>query len=109
MKAHFKTGYDQREIVVDVVNTNTSTDLTLTVGDVVALTADNTSGKQAIALASSIATGNYIVAQSDMTMDRRDYDVSNFEYSDKVVVEKNRKVKKIALFRINDVTDVIKA
>lgn len=101
MKASFVTGHNQREIVMDV-----KVEADMTVGTVVSL---DTAGDTITAVANSTApaTSHYIVAQSDMTMGyKRDYSKSEFEYSDKVAASTSTK-KKVALFRVVDVADVI--
>jgi hypothetical protein len=100
VKAHFKTAYGQREIVLD---TKVSADLK--VGYLVTLT--GTEGNYSIAAASSatVTEGQYIVAQSDMTMGKRDYSKHEFVYDD--TVKASTTAKKVALFRVNDPSDII--
>ena len=101
MKAQFKTAYLQREIVMDVkVSTK------LAVGDVVSLTGTGNSATIAkVADSTAPANTHYIVAQSDMTMDRRDYTMHTYEYSDEVAA--STVLKKVALFRVIDPSDVV--
>ena len=100
VKAHFKTAVDQREIVMDV---QVAADMY--VGYLVTLSGSGSTAKITAATSATPTEGQYIVAQSDMTMHRRDYNVSEYEYSDKV--KASTTLKKVALFRVNDVTDVI--
>ena len=104
-KAQFKTGYDQREIVVDV---KSSSAVTFKVGEVVSISGSTISQISNTAANTVIApaVGNYIIAQSDMTMDRRNYAVSEWEYDDTVKFTAGQ-TKKIAVFRINDVSDIV--
>lgn len=98
VKAKFKTAYLQREIVMDV---QVAADMK--VGTVVTL-----SGGKITAVADSVTTPaqtHYIVAQSDMTMDRRDYTKHDYEYSD--VVKQSATAKKVALFKVIDIDDVV--
>ena len=103
-KAQFKTGYDQREIVVDVKAASGT--LTFRVGEVVSMSGGTISqiSNTAATTVAAPAVGNYIIAQSDMTMGRRNYGVGDWEYDDTVNVTTTS--KKIAVFRINDLADV---
>ena len=98
-KAYFKTGLDQREIVMDV---KVSADVK--VGNLVTLTGTGSSATIAAASSGTPTAGQYIVAQSDMTMGKRDYSTHEFVYSD--VVKASTALKKVALFRVNDPSDV---
>ena len=102
MKASFKTAYGQREIVLDV---QVAADMT--VGTVVSLSGTGDSAKiTAVANSTAPATTHYIVAQSDMTMgNKRDYSKHEFEYSD--VVKASTTLKKVAVFAVTDINDVI--
>ena len=100
VKAHFKTAYLQREIVLDV---QVAADMT--VGTLVDLTGTGDSAKITAATSTTVSQGQYIVAQSDMTMNKRDYTLHEFEYSDKV--KASTTVKKVALFRVMDPSDII--
>ena len=97
-KANFKTAYGQREIVLD---TKVAADLH--VGYLVTLSGSGNSA-QITAKTSAVAAGDYIVAQSDMTMGRRDYSKYEYEYDD--VVKASTTLKKVAVFRVDDPTDV---
>lgn len=97
-KAHFKTGHDQREIIVDAIVTEA-----LEVG---ALCTYNASSK-ALAGATSVATGNYIVAQSDMSLEYGHIPVENRDYRYSPSVAVSTTAKKVALFMISDATDIL--
>lgn len=101
MKAQFKTGYDQREIVMDV---QVAADMT--VGTVVSLSGTGAAAKiTAVANSTAPANTHYIIAQSDMTMARRNYAVSEWDYSDKVAASAT--LKKVAVFKVIDPADVV--
>ena len=95
--AHFKTAYLQREVVLDVKVTNE-----LKVGDMVSIN----EALDTISKVSAASDADYIVAQSDMTMNRRDYSKHEYEYSD-VVAASTGKVKKVALFPVYESDDII--
>lgn len=94
--AQFKTGANQREIVLDV---KVAADYK--VGDMVSL-ANGT-----ITKTNTLAKGNYIIAQSDTTMEYGHVPVEhrNWMYSDKVAASTTP--KKVAVFLIFDETDII--
>lgn len=97
-KAHFKTAYLQREIVLDVkVNAD------MEVGDLVTLAEGEISAKEA----GPAAAGDLIVAQSDMTMEYGHVPVEqhDWRYSPKVALSTTK--KKVALFRVTNPDDVI--
>ena len=101
VKSQFKTAYLQREIVMDV---QVAADMA--VGTVVTLSGTGDSAKiTAVADSTAPATTHDIVAQSDMTMGKRDYTTHEYVYSDKVAASSTP--KKVALFRVLDVADVI--
>lgn len=100
VKAHFKTAYGQREIVLDV---KVAADMT--VGTLVNLTGSGDTATITAATSGPATEGQYIVAQSDMTMDRRDYTIHEFVYSDKV--KASTELKKVAVYRVNDPSDII--
>ena len=102
VKAHFKTAYGQREIVLD---TKVAADLH--VGYLVTLSGSGDTTSIAAATSATPTVGQYIVAQSDMTMGRRDYSKYEYEYDD--VVKASTTLKKVALFRVDDPTDIITA
>ena len=110
-QANFKTAYLQREIPVDA---KAASPLELHVGDVVSGTigadgvytlAARSNAVEATAK-SSVAVGDYIVAQSDMTMEYGHVPVENrdYRYDDKVSM--GTSAKKVALFKINDLSDI---
>lgn len=94
--AHFKTAYGQKEVVLDVTVASD-----LYVGDMVKLASGG------ISKVTDKTTATHIVAQSDMTLNRRDYNVSEYEYSNKVAKTTGTATKKVALFKVIDVDDVI--
>lgn len=95
--AHFKTAYLQREVVMDV-----KVSAELHVGDMVTYTASTNT----IAKTTNKDSATHIVAQSDMTMNRRDYSKFETQYTDTVAASTSD-VKKVALFVIMDKNDVI--
>lgn len=110
-QANFKTAYLQREITVDA---KAASSLELHVGDVVSGTtgadgvvtiAARSNAAEATAK-SSVALGDYIIAQSDMTMEYGHVPVENrdYRYDDKVSMSTT--AKKVALFKINDLSDI---
>jgi hypothetical protein len=100
--AHFKTAYSQREIVMDVKVMKD-----LKVGDLVELTILG-NNPESITTATLEGGATHIVAQSDMTMNRRDFakEPYTYEYSNKVAASTANK-KKVALFAIIETEDVI--
>ena len=110
-QANFKTAYLQRELPVDA---KAASPIELHVGDVVSGTigadgvytlAARSNAAEATAK-SSVAVGDYIVAQSDMTMEYGHVPVENrdYRYDDKVSM--GTSAKKVALFKINDLSDI---
>ena len=99
--AQFKTAYLQREIVMDVKVTKD-----LKVGDLVELTVVGNEPDSIAPVA--LASATHIIAQSDMTMNRRDYvnEPHQFAYSDKVAASTGAK-KKVAVFAIVETEDVV--
>ena len=99
----------QREIPLDVT---AAAKLELKIGDVVAITSagvvsavtDNSGGSGAAKAA--VVEGNYIVAQSDMTMEYGHVPVENRDYKYKDDVVLNTTAKKAAFYRINNLEDV---
>lgn len=110
-QANFKTAYLQRELPVDA---KAASPLELHVGDVVSgtvgadgvLTIAARSNAVEATAKSSVAVGDYIVAQSDMTMEYGHVPVENrdYRYNDKVSM--GTSAKKVALFKINDLSDI---
>lgn len=98
-KAHFKTAYLQREVPMDV---KVAADLE--VGDLVTLAEGSLSKKET----GPAEAGDYIVAQSDMTMEYGHVPVEqqDWRYSPKVAASAEKE-KKVALFRVNNPDDVI--
>lgn len=97
-KAHFKTGHDQREIIVDAIVTEE-----LEVGSI--CTYDASTKK--LTGASAASNGSYIVAQSDMSLEYGHIPVENRDYRYSSAVAVSTTEKKVALFLINDATDII--
>ena len=97
-KAHFKTAYLQREIPMQVIVNGA-----LEVG---ALCTYNAS-TNTIAGATAAAAGNYIVAQSDMTLGNGHVPVENRDYRYDATVAASTAAKLVALFRIDNPDDVI--
>lgn len=99
---NFKTGVNQREIVLDAKVT-----AAVEVGTIVTLTTDS-SGNHTIAAATSNigSAGQYIVAQSDMTMEYGHVPVEARNYAYSSAVKASTSAKKVALFRINDPLDI---
>lgn len=99
--AGFKTAYLQREMVLDV---EVAKDLK--VGDLIKVSATEDDGvTPKTVTAASVADADYIMAQSDMTMNRRDYTVSEYSYSDKVAQSATK--KKIAVYPIYESDDIV--
>ena len=96
-KAHFKTALGQREIVLDA---KVAADLVvgqLCKFDGTTLSASNSA---------TPADGDYIVAQSDMTMEYGHVPVEHRDYRYNPKVAASTTVKKVAVFAVIDVTDV---
>lgn len=99
-KAHFKTALGQKELVLDC---KVAADLV--VGQVCTYTSSTNTLAAATAAA---ASGNYIVAQSDMTMEYGHVPVENRDYRyDPKVKASTSATKKVAVFAVTDVADVI--
>lgn len=97
-KAEFRTGYDQREVVLDVI-----VGADMEVGDMVAY-ADDTN---TISVADTLATADYIIAQSDMTMEYGHVPVEARDHRYNPKVAKSTTAKKVAVFFIKDESDII--
>lgn len=97
--AEFKTAYLQREIPVMATLT-----ANLKVGQ---LCSYNGTALAAVADATAVAVGQYIIAQSDMTMGNGHVPVEqrNYAYSD--VVAASTTPKLVALFRVDNPDDLI--
>lgn len=123
--ANFKTAYLQREVVLDAIVDGDANleadyavadtvDLTLHVGDVVKYDgskiglalAYHASADASIDDKDAIKVGNFIVAQSDMTMEYGHVPVENRDYRYSDGVADKATAKKVALFRINNVDDI---
>ena len=113
-KGKFKTAYDQRELPLDVAVVGTTN---LHVGELVKYVAA-ASGKPAyIVAATGLSDATHIIAQSDMTMEYGHVPVENrdYKYSDVVAanvsatgsVTASTETKKVAVFAIKDINDVI--
>ena len=123
-KANFKTAYLQKEIAiltqvdgdgnVTADDTITGVDFKVHVGDVVTFNgtkislalAKSTVDADSVDPADAIKVGNYIVAQSDESMEYGHIPVEyrDYRYSDEVA--DSATAKKVALFKIMDVDDV---
>ena len=102
VKATFKTAYLQRELVMDV-----KVAAKMEVGTVVTLSGTGATAT-ITAVADSVLTPantHYIVAQSDMTMNRAN-STSVDDYSDEVAASTTA-LKKVALFKVIDPADVV--
>lgn len=94
--ASFKTGYLQKEQVLDVkVAAN------INVGDLVKVSGDTMSK------ATNLSDAQYIVAQSDMTMEYGHVPVEKRDWNYSDVVAASNTTKKVAVFYILDKSDVI--
>lgn len=102
-KAYFKTALGQREIVLDA---KVAADLV--VGTLCKYNVD-TKTLSASTSATPVA-GDYIIAQSDMTMEYGHVPVEHQDhrYNPKVAASTSE-TKKVAVFRVSDVTDVYTA
>lgn len=98
MKASFKTAYLQREIVVDV-----TVAADVEVGDVVTIE----DGALTAKAGNTVAVGDYIVAQSDMTMEYGHVPVENRDYRYSPKVAASATEKKVMVFKVIDVDDII--
>lgn len=96
--ASFKTGYLQKEQVLDV-----KVAATLKVGDLVKV------ANGSMSKAASLTEAQYIVAQSDMTMEYGHVPVENrnWAYSDAVAATIGDNTKKVAVYYIYDTRDII--
>ena len=94
--ASFKTGYLQKEQVLDV-----KVAAELKVGDLVKVSGDTMSK------ATNLSDAQYIVAQSDMTMEYGHVPVEKRDWNYSDVVAVSNTVKKVAVFYILDKSDII--
>lgn len=97
IKAHFKTALGQREIVLDC---KVAADLV--VGQVCKLA----SGSLSASTSTAAVAGDYIIAQSDMTMEYGHVPVENRDYAYSPKVKASTSNKKVAVFAVTDVSDV---
>ena len=100
--AHFKTAYLQREIPIKATLANA-----VRVGQVCTFSGVDGSALAAISDSTAIAEGQYIIAQSDMTMGNGHVPVENRNYKYDDTVAASTTAKLVAVFRINDPSDVI--
>ena len=110
MKAHFVTGYGQRELPIDCI---VSADLE--VAQLVKLTGEGTDASPyTIAAAASKEEATHMIAQSDFTMGHYMNETAingvpgrmlDYIYSNKVA--KSTTVKKVALFDVSDKLDIV--
>lgn len=96
-KAHFKTALGQREIVLDC---KVSADVI--VGELCTYANDTLTPS----VSGTAAVGNYIIAQSDMTMEYGHVPVENRDYRYDNKVKASTTNKKVAVFAVTDATDV---
>lgn len=101
-KAYFKTALGQREIVLD-----TKVAEELKVGYL--CKHDASTNKLSASTSGTPAAGDYIVAQSDMTMEYGHVPVENRDYRYDPKVAASTTTKKVAVFRVTDVSDVYTA
>ena len=98
-KAQFKTALGQHEVVLDcIVSSN------LVVGQICKYTASTNTLAPSTAVA---ADGDYIIAQSDMTMEYGHVPVEKRDYRYSPTVASSTDKKKVAVFKVIDVADVI--
>lgn len=98
-KAQFKTALGQHEEVLDCIVSGN-----LTVGQI----CKYTSGTNTLAASTAAAVaGDYIIAQSDMTMEYGHVPVEKRDYRYSPQVAASATKKKVAVFKVTDVTDVI--
>ena len=100
--AEFKTAYLQREI--PVVGTLAGD---LKVGQVCTFSGVDGTAIAAVADATPITAGQWIVAQSDMTMGEGHVPVENRDYRYSDIVKASATAKHVALFRIDNPEDII--
>lgn len=101
-KAYFKTALGQHEIVLDC----------LVAADVEVgylCKYDTSTNKLSASTSATPASGDYIIAQSDMSMEYGHIPVENRDYRYDPIVKASTTEKKVAVFRVTDVTDVYTA
>lgn len=100
MKAKFKTAYLQKETVLDVkVKENVE------VGTLVKFDTDGVTLTSAGV--TSVAAADYIIAQSDMTMEYGHVPVEDRNYVYSPAVKASTTLKKVAVFVITDENDIV--
>lgn len=100
--ARFKTGYLQREIpIVATLAAN------LKVGQICTFSGVDGTALAALGDSAAVAVGQYIIAQSDMTMGDGHVPVENRNYKYSDVVAASTTAKTVAVFRIDDLGDII--
>lgn len=101
-KAYFKTGLGQHEVVLDCkVAANVK------VGYLCKY--DSASDTLSASTSGTPVSGDYIIAQSDMSMEYGHIPVENRDYIYDPTVKASTTKKKVAVFRVTDVTDVYTA
>ena len=118
--AHFRTAYEQREILVDgAVKGTTVGAEDIKVGTLVKLTDATDTLPAYIEKVTSLAIATHIVAQSDMTQEYGHIPIENQDYRPNYsvkatftgtapyVLAADTPTKKIAMFLLNDKTDII--
>lgn len=98
-KAQFKTALGQHEIVLDC-----KVAAELKVGYLCKY--DASTDTLSASTSATPAAGDYIVAQSDMSMEYGHIPVENRDYRYDPKVAASTSKKKVAVFRVTDVTDV---
>lgn len=101
-KAQFKTALGQHEIVLDC---KVAADVK--VGYLCKY--DASTETLSASTSGTAAAGDYIIAQSDMTMEYGHVPVENRDYRYDPTVKASTTKKKVAVFRVTDVTDVYTA
>ena len=113
----FKTGYLQKTDAYDVAVVSNEEGDVFKVGQLVTLTAAAGGVPAYITKKTTPALGDFIVAQSDMTMEYGHVPVElrDYRYSDEVAVTKKAsaavagdKTKKVSLYQVIDVNDLVK-
>ena len=98
-KAQFKTGLNQMEFVLDC-----KVDADLVVGQLCKYNVE--SNTISASTSATPTTDDYIIAQSDMTMEYGHVPVENRDYRYNPKVAASTSLKKVAVFKVTDVADV---
>ena len=98
--AHFKTGWSQKEQVIDVIVSGSEN---LHVGDMVALNEETAT----ITKVTALKDAEYIIAQSDMTMEYGHAPIERGDYRYSDIVAPSNSKKKVAVFFILDKSDIL--